>query len=110
RTDDAGDGVKSLRDGGFGGIRRDSSGGRGVPARAGLPHVRGQYVIIQDADLEYNPQEYTAMLDAVRESEGVVYGSRNLNGSTGRSYYRYWFGGVRFSFFPNGMYGLGFIV
>src|SRR5215470_4462633 len=73
RTDDY---LKSLMDNRVSVIRHDSNRGKGTAIRAALPHVRGQYVIIQDADLEYNPQEYNAMLDAVRESEGVVYGSR----------------------------------
>lgn len=105
-TDRTGDYLKSLKDNRVSVIRHDSNRGKGTAIRAALPHVRGQYVIIQDADLEYNPQEYIAMLDAVRESEGVVYGSRNLNGSTGVSYYRYWLGGVALSYLANFLYGL----
>jgi dolichol-phosphate mannosyltransferase len=103
RTDDY---LKSLMDNRVSVIRHDSNRGKGTAIRAALPHVRGQYVIIQDADLEYNPQEYNAMLDAVRESEGVVYGSRNLNGPSGISYYRYWLGGVALSYLANWLYGL----
>lgn len=105
-TDRTGDYLKSLKDNRVSVIRHDSNRGKGTAIRAALPHVRSQYVIIQDADLEYNPQEYIAMLDAVRESEGVVYGSRNLNGSTGVSYYRYWLGGVALSYLANFLYGL----
>jgi dolichol-phosphate mannosyltransferase len=103
RTDDY---LKNLNDNRISVIRHDSNRGKGTAIRTALPHVRGQYVIIQDADLEYNPQDYTAMLEAIGESEGVVYGSRNLNGPIRMSYYRYWLGGVVLSCIANWLYGL----
>jgi len=105
-TDRTGDYLKSLNDSRISVIRHDFNRGKGTAIRAALPHVRGQYVIIQDADLEYDPEDYRAMLDAVRESEGVVYGSRNLAGPIRMSYYRYWLGGVVLSWVANWLYGL----
>ena len=105
-TDRTGDYLKSLNDDRVSVIRHDSNRGKGTAIRAALPHVRGPYVIIQDADLEYNPEDYDAMLDAVRESEGVVYGSRNLVGPPRISYYRYWVGGVALSYVANWLYGI----
>ncbi|MBM3465841.1 MAG: glycosyltransferase family 2 protein [Armatimonadetes bacterium] len=53
--------------------------GKGMAIRAALLHVRGEYVIIQDADLECVPQEYPALLrPLVEEGATVVYGSRFL--------------------------------
>jgi len=51
--------------------------GKGAAIRAGLPHARGSYVIIQDADLEYDPQDYERLLQPAPSGEAeVVYGSR----------------------------------
>ncbi|MCL4416743.1 MAG: glycosyltransferase family 2 protein [Actinobacteria bacterium] len=51
--------------------------GKGAAIRTGLKHATGDYVIIQDADLEYNPKFYTTLLEPVLNSKAqVVYGSR----------------------------------
>jgi dolichol-phosphate mannosyltransferase len=55
--------------------------GKGSAIRTALPHARGEYTIIQDGDLEYDPQDYDAIVDAFdREKVDVVYGSRFLRG------------------------------
>ena len=52
--------------------------GKGGGLRTGLAAVRGDVIVIQDADLEYDPQDWTAMYDliAIRKAADVVYGSR----------------------------------
>lgn len=56
--------------------------GKGAAIRTALPHVRGDIVIIQDADLEYNPSEYPNLLAPVLEGAAdVVYGSRFQGGT-----------------------------
>ena len=53
--------------------------GKGAAVRTGLTHVLGEVVIIQDADLEYNPADYPALVTLVQRGEAdVVYGSRFL--------------------------------
>jgi len=53
--------------------------GKGAAIRTALAEARGDYVLIQDADLEYEVSDYPALLGAVNEGAEVVYGSRFLN-------------------------------
>jgi glycosyltransferase involved in cell wall biosynthesis len=56
--------------------------GKGSALRAGLPYVRGQYVVIQDGDAEYDPNDFVSLLKpALEQGAEVVYGSRFLRGS-----------------------------
>jgi len=69
--------------------------GKGTSIRTAIPFSTGDYLIIQDADLEYNPQDYyKALEEAVRRSSDAVYGSRVLGGMN-TLYLRNYFG-VRF--------------
>ncbi len=55
--------------------------GKGAALRTGFNHVTGDIVIIQDADLEYSPQEYPKLLGPILDGRAdVVYGSRFLGG------------------------------
>src|SRR6478736_1081995 len=59
--------------------RMPKNGGKGRAVRAGIEMATGDYLIIQDADLEYEPNDYVPMLRALIEGRGdVVYGSRYL--------------------------------
>jgi dolichol-phosphate mannosyltransferase len=55
------------------------NGGKGKAVRAGIALATGEYLIIQDADLEYDPNDYVPMLQALLSGRGdVVYGSRYM--------------------------------
>lgn len=55
--------------------------GKGFAIRSGLPHVKGEVVVIQDADMELDPADIPELLKPLeKENVQVVYGSRFLNG------------------------------
>jgi len=64
-------------------INLDSNFGKGYALRKGFELVVGDIIIVQDADLEYDPQDYLKLIDPIINSgHDVVYGSRVLDGST----------------------------
>ncbi len=64
--------------------------GKGAAINTGLKHVTGDMVVIQDADLEYDPQEYPKLIAPIIEGKAdVVYGSRFLGGGPHRVHL-YW--------------------
>ena len=64
--------------------------GKGAALRSGFNACSGDVVIIQDADLEYDPSEYGKLLKPIQDGKAdVVYGSRFKSGDAGRVLY-YW--------------------
>ena len=62
-------------------FRLAKNGGKGAAIRAAVPHIAAPLVIIQDADMEYNPADYPLMIEVLKRGESrVVYGSRYLSG------------------------------
>jgi dolichol-phosphate mannosyltransferase len=60
-------------------FRLSANSGKGAAVRAGIAQATGEFLIIQDADLEYDPQDYVPMMRAILDRRAdVVYGSRYL--------------------------------
>jgi glycosyltransferase involved in cell wall biosynthesis len=78
--------------------------GKGAALSTGLKHVSGDYVVFQDADLEYHPEEYMRLLEPIIKGDAdVVYGSR-FKGS-GRAFL-FWhkMGNIFLNFVTNVLY------
>ena len=66
-------------------FKHEVNKGKGAAIHTGIQRSTGQYLIIQDADLEYDPEEFNLLLKSVvRGSADVVFGSRFLGGNSHR--------------------------
>jgi len=81
--------------------------GKGMAVRSGLKWANGDYIIVQDADLEYNPQDIKLLLNqALKTRAKVVYGSRILGKDKNKtSNPLFYFGGRFLTFITNLLYG-----
>ena len=62
-------------------LTHDRNQGKGAAIQTGLAFARGEFTIIQDADLEYEPSDFPRLIEQLRRGDtDVVYGSRYLNG------------------------------
>ncbi|MBE2212773.1 MAG: glycosyltransferase family 2 protein [Opitutaceae bacterium] len=74
-------------------LRHEQSRGKGAAIRTGLAGATGDVILVQDADLEYDPAEYPALLAPFADSRiDAVYGSRNLRANPRSSFAFYWGG------------------
>ena len=64
-------------------VFHEQNQGKGAAVRTGLQHATGDIMVVQDADLEYDPRDYIPMLQPILEGRSqVVYGSRFRGGPT----------------------------
>lgn len=79
-----------------------SNGGKGAAVRDGIAASSGSVVIIQDADLEYDPNDYSQCIEPILQKKScVVYGSRERKRGNGCSYWRFYLGGLLVTGFIN---------
>jgi glycosyltransferase involved in cell wall biosynthesis len=71
-------------------LLRKPNGGKGSALRHGIPYCRGDIVVIQDADMEYDPGDVPALIEPIQNDRAdVVYGSR-LSGGRPQRAYMFW--------------------
>jgi glycosyltransferase involved in cell wall biosynthesis len=71
-------------------VYHEQNQGKGAAVRTGFLAARGDIVLVQDADLEYDPRDYPRLIEPIVRGEAdVVFGSRFLHGST-RQVPAYW--------------------
>ena len=69
-------------------IFKEENGGKGSAIRTGFREAQGDIVLVQDADLEYDPEEYPKLISPILDGKAdVVYGSRFMGGEPHRVLY-----------------------
>ncbi len=78
--------------------------GKGAAIKAGLSQSTGNYIIIQDADLEYDPEDWEALIKPIQKGVArVVYGSR-FTGKHRNMFFCHWFGNKFLTFITDLLY------
>ena len=86
-------------------VLHDHNQGKGAAIRTAIKQMTGDIAIVQDADLEYEPQDYLALVKPIADgNEKVVYGSRFLNPENRHSYMSFYIGGQVVTLLTNILY------
>jgi glycosyltransferase involved in cell wall biosynthesis len=103
-TDGTRDVLRQLGDSTVRVVMHPQNRGKGAAVRTGFEHCTGDYVLVQDADLEYDPEEWTKLLAPVlRGKARVVYGSR-FTGERRNMLFLHWVGNRFLSLVTNVLY------
>lgn len=87
-------------------IYKEKNSGKGDSLKIGFKNSNGDYVIVQDADLEYDPNDYQKLLDEiVKNPRTVIYGSR-FSGTYKDMSSLHYYGNKFLTFFTNLLYGV----
>lgn len=86
-------------------VFHEKNQGKGGAIKTAIEHSKGDIIIIQDADLEYDPQDYYKLIPVIESGkEKVVYGSRFLNKQNKHSYFSFFLGGQVVTWITNILY------
>ncbi len=85
---------------------RQENQGKGGAIRTAIAQASGEILVVQDADLEYDPNDILSLLPPFSENKKVVYGSRNLNKKEREhSTLLFYWGGLVVTYFTNFLFG-----
>jgi glycosyltransferase involved in cell wall biosynthesis len=103
-TDGTRDVLKQLGDSTVRVVMHENNKGKGAAVRTGFAHATGDYVLIQDADLEYDPDDWPRLMSPVQRGKArVVYGSR-FTGERRNMLFLHWIGNRMLSLTTNVLY------
>ncbi len=102
--DGTSDVLKAIEDSTINVVRHVANQGKGAAIRTGMAHARGDIILIQDADLEYDPDDWPRMVDPLLKGKAqVVYGSR-FTGERRVTRLTQWLGNQALSLVTNVLY------